>query len=90
MIAPVRIRKNVFMYPVGNIPLTNTHDCQTSGKFLSRAVFKDSLIDWMVAQGLPEDSMSNEWNVREDWISRTSNFFFADPQIAMRFKLAWA
>jgi len=77
------------MHPVYDIPILNTHDAYRHVTDI-RFLIKESVIAWMVEQGLPDDSMSNEWTVYEDWSQGTVCFFFADPNKAMIFKLAYA
>jgi hypothetical protein len=86
----VRIRRGVSMYPVFDTPLANTHEIVYNGKFVNRAWLKEEVMEWMIDQGLPDDTMSNQWTLMDDWKSATATFYFADPQIAMLFKLTWS
>lgn len=86
----VQIRKGVRMYPVFETPLTNTHDVTMINEFVTRAWLREDVMEWMIAQGLPDDTMSNEWTLMDDWKSQTATFYFSDPKIAMLFKLTWA
>jgi len=86
----VRIRRGVNMYPVFDIPIANTHHVQRDAKgYISRAWITEEVIQWIVDSGLPDDAMSNDWTVLDDWKSEISCFYFTDPQLAMRFKLTF-
>jgi hypothetical protein len=87
---PVTIRRGVQMYPVFDIPLENTHDIWRKNSLVDRAVLKDEVLEWISGNGLPNDTMSNDWTCWDDWKGGTASFFFLDPQIAMLFKLTWA
>jgi hypothetical protein len=86
----VKIRRGVEMYPVYDTPLKNTHSIQYNNGRVTLAVLKREVVEWILNNGLPDDTMSDEWSVWDDWKGETASFFFKDPEIAMMFKLTWA
>jgi hypothetical protein len=87
----VKIRRGVTMYPVFDIPITNTHTVRyDANKRITAAFLSDEVIDWLTGQGLPDDTMSNDWTLSDDWKSGTATFYFAEARMAMLFKLTWA
>jgi hypothetical protein len=87
----VQIAKGVFMYPVFEIPVDLVCDITTGRNGLENAVLNQEVEEWLFDQGLdPSDHLgSHIWTYYFIIEDHTATFMFADPQIAMLFKLRY-
>ena len=87
-----RIRKGIYMIPVDHLPLSKVCDfALDDGHGNVIAVRPNPTItEWLRANGLDDDCMSDDWTYWYDLDGEEACFLFKDPKLAMMFKLIWA